>query len=107
MYRILRESTQVEERHRQARHPSRVCPELVATAASGVFVDITKLTGATKGTYFDAYVMIDIFSRYIVGVHVQAAGIERQPAHGKRYTRRSGTGGCGRSASPRSNQARV
>ncbi|QZS52568.1 transposase family protein (plasmid) [Rhodococcus opacus] len=33
--------------------------------------DITKLPGPVKGTYFDAYVMIDIFSRYIVGAHVQ------------------------------------
>lgn len=34
--------------------------------------DITKLAGPVKGTYFDAYVMIDIYSRYIVGVHVHA-----------------------------------
>ena len=35
--------------------------------------DITKLPGPTKGAYYDAYVMIDIYSRYIVGVHVHAA----------------------------------
>jgi hypothetical protein len=34
--------------------------------------DITKLAGPVKGAYFDAYVMIDIYSRYIVGVRVHA-----------------------------------
>ncbi|ROZ42727.1 hypothetical protein EEB13_30175 [Rhodococcus sp. WS3] len=72
MYRILRENAQVKERRRQARHPTRACPELVATAPCQVYSwDITKLPGPVKGTYFDAYVMIDIFSRYIVGAHVQ------------------------------------
>ena len=48
-----------------------MCPELVATAPRQVYSwDITKLAAAVKGTYFDAYVMIDIYSRYIVGVHV-------------------------------------
>ena len=50
-----------------------MCPELVATAPGQVYSwDITKLPGAVKGRYYDAYVMIDIFSRYIVGVSVQA-----------------------------------
>lgn len=72
MYRILRENMQVIDRRRQARHPARVCPELVATGPRQVYSwDITKLPGPVKGTYFDAYVMIDIFSRYIVGAHVQ------------------------------------
>jgi transposase InsO family protein len=53
--------------------PSTVCPELVATAPRQVYSwDITKLAGPVKGTYFDAYVMIDIYSRYLVGVHVHA-----------------------------------
>src|SRR5699024_7886481 len=34
--------------------------------------DITKLAGPSKGVYYDAYVMIDIYSRYIIGVHVHA-----------------------------------
>ncbi|GAA4491456.1 hypothetical protein GCM10023094_55880 [Rhodococcus olei] len=72
MYRILRENTQVAERRRQARHPARVCPELVADAPRQVYTwDITKLPGPAKGAYYDAYVMVDIYSRYIVGVHVQ------------------------------------
>ena len=72
MYRILRENTQVTDRRRQARHPARVCPELVADAPRQVYTwDITKLPGPVKGVYFDAYVMVDIYSRYIVGAHVQ------------------------------------
>lgn len=73
MYRVLKENTLVKERRRQARHPATVCPELVATGPRQVYSwDITKLAGPVKGTYFDAYVMIDIYSRYIVGVHVHA-----------------------------------
>ena len=73
MYRVLGEHTLVTERRRLARHPAKVCPELVATAPRQVYSwDITKLAGPVKGTYFDAYVMIDIYSRYIVGVHVHA-----------------------------------
>jgi putative transposase len=71
MYRVLRDNTQVTERRRLARHPAKACPELVATAARQVYCwDITKLAGPVKGTYFDAYVMIDVYSRFIVGVHV-------------------------------------
>jgi putative transposase len=73
IYRILAENQQVKERRRLARHPARVKPELVATGPGQVYTwDITKLAGPVKGTYFDAYVMIDIYSRYIVGVHVHA-----------------------------------
>jgi len=73
MYRILGEHRQVRERRRLARHPARVRPELVATAPGQVYSwDITKLAGPVKGTYFDAYVMIDIYSRYIVGAVVHA-----------------------------------
>lgn len=71
MYRILRENTMVVERRRQARHPARKRPELIASAPGQVYTwDITKLPGPTRGVYFDAYVMIDIYSRYIVGAHV-------------------------------------
>ena len=73
MYRILGENTMVKERRRQARHPARKIPELVATGPGQVYTwDITKLAGPVKGVYYDAYVMIDIYSRYIVGVHVHA-----------------------------------
>lgn len=74
IYRILAENRQVRERRRLARHPARKVPELIATAPGQVFSwDITKLAGPVKGKYFDCYVMIDIFSRYIVGAVVHAS----------------------------------
>jgi len=73
IYRILTANAQVKERRRLARHPARAIPELVATGPGQVYSwDITKLAGPVKGKYFDAYVMIDIYSRYIVGAHVHA-----------------------------------
>lgn len=64
MYRLLRADDQVRERRAQATHPPRVRPELVATGPDQVWTwDITKLKGPWKGTYFDLYVMLDIFSR--------------------------------------------
>ncbi len=73
MYRVLAENAQVRERRRQATHPPRKVPELVATGPGQVYSwDITKLAGPAKGTYYDAYVMIDIFSRYIVGAIVHS-----------------------------------
>jgi len=73
MYRILAQAGQVTERRRLARHPARAVPELVATGPGQVYTwDITKLPGPVRGVYYDAYVMIDIYSRYIVGAHVHA-----------------------------------
>ncbi|WP_079148907.1 DDE-type integrase/transposase/recombinase [Streptomyces agglomeratus] len=74
MYRVLREHGQSGERRRQATHPARAVPELVAIAPSQVFTwDITKLAGPAKGIWYHAYVVIDIFSRYIVGHTVERA----------------------------------
>ncbi|WP_197084770.1 DDE-type integrase/transposase/recombinase [Saccharothrix sp. ST-888] len=57
-----------------ATHPAKAVPELVATAPSQVFTwDITKLAGPEKGICFHAYVIIDIFSRYVVGYTVERA----------------------------------
>lgn len=71
MYRVLAEHDQVRERRAQRRHPEYVKPQLVATAPNQVWSwDTTKLPGATKGTYFTLYVILDIFSRYIVGWQV-------------------------------------
>jgi putative transposase len=68
MYRILRAHGEVRERRRQAVHPARVKPELVATAPNQCWSwDITKLLGPAKWTYFYLYVIIDIYSRYVVG----------------------------------------
>lgn len=73
MYRVLRENRQVRERRRLATHPPRKVPELIATGPGQVYSwDITKLAGPTRGTYYDAYVMLDIFSRYIVGAIVHS-----------------------------------
>lgn len=74
IYRVLAENKQVKERRRLARHPARAIPELVATGPGQVYTwDITKLPGPIKGKYYDCYVMIDIFSRYIVGAKVHPA----------------------------------
>jgi putative transposase len=71
MYRTLERNRQVRDRRRQATHPPRAVPELQATGPRQVYSwDITKLAGPVKGQYFDCYVMIDIYSRYIVGAHV-------------------------------------
>ena len=68
MYRLLRTKDEVRERRRQATHPATVKPELVATGPNQVWSwDITKLLGPQKWTYFHLYVVIDIFSRYVVG----------------------------------------
>ena len=73
MYRILRRHNEVRDRRRLARHPSRVRPELTATGPGQVYTwDITKLAGPVRGVWFDAYVMIDIYSRMIVGCRVHA-----------------------------------
>lgn len=68
MYRILRESGAARERRRLATHPPRTRPELVATGPGQVWSwDITKLHGPVKGVYYDLYVIIDIYSRYVPG----------------------------------------
>ncbi len=68
MYRILRANGEVRERRRLARHPEYRKPELLATGPRQVFSwDITKIRGPQKGVWFSLLVMIDIFSRYIVG----------------------------------------
>jgi putative transposase len=68
MYRILDSEEEVRERRDQLRHPKYVKPELLATAPNQVWSwDITKLKGPVKGTLFYLYVILDIFSRYVVG----------------------------------------
>lgn len=68
MYRILDDNGEVRERRDQLRHPAYVKPELLATAPNQVWSwDITKLLGPVKWTYFYLYVVLDIFSRFVVG----------------------------------------
>ena len=74
MYRILNENNEVRERRDQLRHPEYKKPELLAEGPNQVWSwDITKLMGPAKWTYFYLYVIIDIFSRRIVGWHVADA----------------------------------
>jgi putative transposase len=81
MYRLLRTSGEVRERRRQATHPPRTVPELVAEAPNRVWsYDATALRGPARGTWYDLFVMLDIFSRYSPGwmvVQGQAAEVVR------------------------------
>ena len=68
MYRLLAQHGEVRERRNQLTHPNYKKPELLATGPNQVWSwDITKLRGPVKWTYFHLYVILDIFSRYVVG----------------------------------------
>ncbi len=68
MYNILHEYNEVRAGRNQRVHPPYTRPELVATAPNQVWsMDITTLRGPRKGTYYKCYVIVDIFSRYVVG----------------------------------------
>jgi putative transposase len=68
MYRLLEQHGEVKERRNQLRHPEYKKPELVATAPNQVWSwDITKLRTFVKLKYLYLYVILDIFSRYVVG----------------------------------------
>ena len=68
MYRELRKRSLVRERRAQARRPAHIKPELVATGPNQVWSwDITKLAGPHKWTWFQLYVIVDVYSRYTVG----------------------------------------
>ena len=68
MYRLLNAFAEVSERRDQLRRPTYTKPELMATAPNQVWSwDITKLRGPVKGLYFFLYVILDLFSRYVVG----------------------------------------
>jgi putative transposase len=73
MYRILDAAQEVRERRDHARHPVYVRPELVATAPNQIWSwDITKLKGPIPYLYYSLYVILDLFSRYVVGWMVAA-----------------------------------
>jgi putative transposase len=68
MYRLLRASGEICERRRLARHPVYHKPELLATQPRELLSwDVTKVRGPHKGVWFSLLVMIDVFSRYVVG----------------------------------------
>jgi putative transposase len=68
MYRLLAAHQEVRERRNQLRHPRYAAPELLARRPNELWSwDITKLLGPAKWTYFYLYVVLDVFSRYVVG----------------------------------------
>ena len=74
LYRILDEQAEVKERRNQLRHPVYQKPELLASAPNHVWSwDISKLLGPVKWSYYYLYVILDIFSRYVVGWMVAQA----------------------------------
>jgi putative transposase len=74
LYRILDAQAEVKERRNQLRHPVYQKPELLATAPNQVWSwDITKLLGPVTWSYYYLYVILDIFSRYVVGWMVAPA----------------------------------
>lgn len=82
MYRILKQHGEGRERRDQRTHPSYQKPELLATGPNELWSwDITKLLGPSKWTYFYLYVILDVFSRYVVGwmlAHRETAELARQ-----------------------------
>jgi len=68
MYRVLEQDGATRERRDQLTHPEYQKPELLATAPNQLWSwDITKLRGPAKWTYYYLYVILDVFSRYVVG----------------------------------------
>ena len=68
MYRVLRENNMLVQRRHQVTRPQYEKPELLATAPNQLWSwDITKLLGPAKWTYFYLYVILDVFSRFVVG----------------------------------------
>lgn len=68
MYRILADHDEVQERRDQLRHPAYTKPELLATGPNQLWSwDITKLRGPATWQYYYLYVILDVYSRYVVG----------------------------------------
>jgi transposase InsO family protein len=82
MYRLLAARGQTGERRRQRVHPLYTKPELLAVRPNEVWSwDITKLKGPAKWTCFHLYVILDIYSRYVVGwliAHRESAELAEQ-----------------------------
>jgi putative transposase len=82
MYRVLASEGEVRERRDQARHRAYARPELLATRPNELWSwDITKLLGPFKWTYFYLYVIMDVFSRCVVGwmvAHQETAALAKR-----------------------------
>lgn len=85
IYRILGAEGEVRERRNQLRHPQYARPELLATKPNQLWSwDITKLLGPATWTYYYLYVILDIFSRYVVGwmvAHRESAALANRLIH--------------------------
>src|SRR5256712_7424127 len=85
MYRLLAANAEVRERRDQLRHPVYAAPELLACRPNELWSwDITKLLGPAKWTHFYLYVMLDVFSRYVVGwmvAHRESATLAERLIH--------------------------
>lgn len=74
MYRLLAAAGENRERRRQRTHPARKRPELIARRPNQVWSwDITKLQGPERGVYYELFVIIDIYSRYVIAWTVAPA----------------------------------
>jgi putative transposase len=82
MYRILEKEGELQERRRQVSRPQYTKPEILARAPNEAWSwDITKLKGPVKWTYYYLYVILDIYSRYVVGwmvAHRELAALARK-----------------------------
>src|SRR5204862_7360019 len=82
---VLAAAHEVRVRRDQLRHPRYAVPELLARRPNELWSwDITKLLGPAKWTYFYLYVMLDVFSRYVVGwlvAHRESATLAEQVIH--------------------------
>ena len=68
MYRLLKARGESRERRDQLTHPPYQKPELLATKPNQLWSwDITKLRGPVKWTHYNLYVILDVFSRFVVG----------------------------------------
>lgn len=78
MYRILEAKQEVKERRAIRRHPPAAKPSLVATAPNQVWTwDISKLAGPAKGIWFNLYVVLDLYSRYVVAWMIAIKALAR------------------------------
>jgi putative transposase len=87
MYRLLAAHAEVRERRNQLRHTRCAAPGLITRRANELGSwDITQLLGPAKWTYFYLYVMLDVFSRYVVGwmvAHRESAALAERFIHEK------------------------
>jgi len=68
MYRILAAHQEVKERRNQRKHPPATKPQLEATGPKQLWSwDITKLKGPAKWQHYYLYVILDVYSRFVVG----------------------------------------